>query len=67
MDSEGSIVLTEKNYEIAERMYERNQVIAKALMALGVDEVIAYEDSCRIEHDISELIFEKIKKVWKSI
>ena len=62
MDSEGSITLTEKGQEIAERMYERHQIIAKALMALGVDEATAYEDSCKIEHDISDVSFEKIKE-----
>lgn len=62
MDSEGSITLTEKGQEIAERMYERHQIIAKALIALGVDEATAYEDSCKIEHDISDLSFKKIKE-----
>ncbi|MDD6736182.1 MAG: metal-dependent transcriptional regulator [Clostridiales bacterium] len=62
MDSEGGITLTAKGKEIAERVYERHQVIAKALMALGVDEATAYEDSCKIEHDISDLSFEKIKE-----
>ena len=62
MDPDGSITLTEKGQEIADRMYERHQVIAKALMALGVDEATAYEDSCKIEHDISDLSFEKIKE-----
>ena len=62
VDSDGSITLTEKGQEIAQRMYERHQIIAKALMALGVDENTAYEDSCKIEHDISDLSFEKIKK-----
>ena len=62
MDSEGSITLKEKGQEIAESVYERHQVIAKALMALGVDEDTAYEDSCKIEHDISDLSFEKIKE-----
>lgn len=61
-DADGSITLTEKGQEIAERMYERHQIIAKALMALGVDEDTAYEDSCKIEHDISDLSFEKIKE-----
>ncbi|MDD6564746.1 MAG: iron dependent repressor, metal binding and dimerization domain protein, partial [Clostridiales bacterium] len=59
---DGSINLTEKGQEIAERMYERHQIIAKALMALGVDEETAYKDSCKIEHDISDLSFEKIKE-----
>ncbi len=61
VDSEGNISLTEKGTAIAEQVYERHQVIAKALIALGVDEETAYEDSCKIEHDISDISFEKIK------
>ena len=61
MDSDGCIELTAKGQNIADRMYERHHVIAQALMALGVDEATAYEDSCKIEHDISDITFEKIK------
>ena len=61
IDSEGNISLTEKGLLIAERIYERHQIIAKALMAIGVDETVAYEDSCKIEHDISQQTFEKLK------
>lgn len=59
---DGGIKLTDKGLEIAERIFERHQVIAGALMALGVDEETAYADSCKIEHDISETSFEMIKK-----
>lgn len=62
IDAGGGISLTEKGMEIAESVYERHQIIAKALMALGVDEHTAYEDSCKIEHDISHQTFEKIKE-----
>ena len=62
IDTEGNISLTPKGQEIAESVYERHQVIAKALMAIGVDEETAYEDSCKIEHDISEQTFEKLKE-----
>lgn len=62
VDADGGILLTEKGLAIAEKMFERHQIIAKALMALGVDEETAYEDSCKIEHDISSLSFEKIKE-----
>lgn len=62
MDDSGSISLTPKGLAIAERVFERHQVIAKALMALGVDEKTAYVDSCKIEHDISNESFEKIKQ-----
>ena len=61
-DPDGNINLTEKGLLIAERIFERHQIIARALMALGVDEETAYEDSCKIEHDISEQSFEKIKE-----
>lgn len=62
VDDSGLISLTEKGYEIAIRVYERHQVIAKALIALGVDDETAYEDSCKIEHDISQKSFEKLKE-----
>lgn len=62
VDSEGNLDLTEKGLKIAEKVYERHVLIAKALMALGVSEDTAYEDSCRIEHDISDETFDKIKE-----
>ena len=61
VDENGGIELTEKGLEIAERVYERHQIIAQALIALGVNETTAYSDSCKIEHDISEESFEAIK------
>lgn len=62
VDKDGLISLTEKGMDVANRMYERHQVIAKALITLGVDEETAYEDSCRIEHHISDISFNKIKE-----
>ena len=62
VESDGSISLTEKGQAVATRVYERHQIITKALMALGVDEITALEDACKIEHDISEKTFEKIKE-----
>ena len=61
MDDNGYITLTDKGMEIAERMYERHVIIADFLMAIGVDEATAYQDSCKIEHDISETSFECMK------
>ncbi len=61
VDENGGITLTEKGMEVATYVYERHNVIAKALMALGVSEDVAYADSCKIEHDISLETFEKIK------
>ena len=61
LDDDGSLTLTVKGEKVAKRVYERHQIIAKALIALGVDKDVAYIDSCKIEHDISDESFEKIK------
>lgn len=65
VDGDGSINLTDKGMEIAKKVYERHEVIAAALMALGVEESVANEDSCRIEHDISDQTFLKLKQHLK--
>ena len=64
VDTDGNITLTDKGMEIAQKIYERHQVIAKALIALGVDEETAYDDSCKIEHDLSDIIFRKSKNIF---
>ena len=58
----GYIYLTDAGREIAEMIYERHEMISKALMALGVPQEIATEDACRIEHVISKESFEAVKK-----
>lgn len=61
VSTSGEISLTEKGLEIAEKVYERHNVIARALMMLGVSEETALADGCKIEHVISEESFEKLK------
>lgn len=66
VEHDGNINLTSKGLEIAQSVYERHEVIAKALIALGVDEKTAYEDSCKVEHDISAETFDKLKSYLKT-
>lgn len=61
---EGYLCLTPAGREVAERIYERHQVLSSILMALGVPEDIALEDACKLEHDLSELSFDKIKQFY---
>ena len=42
---------------------EKHNYIAELLISLGVSEETAYEDSCKIEHDISEESFMALKKL----
>ena len=61
-DENGYLSLTEKGQDIASRIYERHNIIANVLIRLGVSEQTAYEESCKIEHDISDESFERIKE-----
>lgn len=63
MDSEGYITLTERGMNIAQKILEKHNYIAELLISLGVSEETAYEDSCKIEHDISEESFMALKKL----
>lgn len=62
VDEDGGISLTDMGLEIANKMYERHELIASVLIKLGVSSETAYEDSCKIEHVISNETFLKIKE-----
>jgi Mn-dependent DtxR family transcriptional regulator len=63
VDENGYITLTVKGLEIANKMYERHRLLTEFLVSIGVDEKIATEDACRIEHCISEQSFNAIKEI----
>ena len=58
----GDIRLTEEGHKIADKVYERHQLISSWLMMLGVHEKTALHDACRIEHIISEESFQALKR-----
>jgi len=66
IDQDRNIKLTQKGESIAKRTYERHMLFAKFLMDIGVDEKTAYADACKIEHNISEVSFERFKEFLKS-
>ena len=61
MDENGLLTLTDAGLVVAQRIYERHQILTRMLTALGVDEATATEEACKIEHDLSDETFEKIK------
>ena len=65
MNNDGMITLTDSGREIAEKIYERHNVISKLFMQIGVDEDTAIDDACRIEHVISDTSFNAVKKFVK--
>ena len=62
VDPAGSITLTDTGKERAVCIYERHTVLTKMFVLLGVDEQIAAEDACRLEHYISNETFQAVKR-----
>ena len=66
IDDNGYITLTKDGSAIAHKIYERHDVLTRALQTLGVERDIAAEDACRVEHVISDATFDAIQKHMKN-
>ena len=62
VDANGHITLSDTGREVAETIYERHTLLTSWLVSLGVDEKIAAEDACRMEHVISAPSFDAIRQ-----
>ena len=62
VNSDGFLILTEAGREVAEKIYERHQVLTQLLVSLGVNKEVAEYDACKIEHDISDETFLALKR-----
>ena len=67
VDNENLLTLTEKGMGLASDIYERHMIISKLLMFIGVTEETAFDDACKIEHDISASTFECLKKAVQQL
>ena len=61
MDADGFITLLPPGEAIAQRIYTRHKLLTQFLIRLGVSEEVAAADACKIEHDLSDETFEKIR------
>ena len=57
---ERKYITTETGMKIATDVYTKHKMLTNFFIKLGVDEKIAKEDACRIEHDISPETFEAL-------
>lgn len=62
MDADGSITLLPEGEAIAQRIYERHSLLTDFFVRLGVDPQVASADACKVEHDLSDETFQKIKE-----
>lgn len=67
IDSHNHLHLTDKGLPIAEKIYERHKILTELLLKIGVGEDIAEDDACKIEHDLSDETFEKIRQYYYKI
>lgn len=63
MDAGGYITLLPPGEEIARRIYARHRLLTEFLTQLGVPPETAAADACKIEHDLSEESYERIKQL----
>ena len=62
MDKDGTLTLTDTGFALAEKIYERHEILTNLLVKLGVSPETAAEDACKMEHVISDETFEAMKK-----
>ena len=64
VDNSGYITLTESGKALAERIYDRHNTLQKIFMAMGVDEITAEDDACKLEHYLSDTTYDAMKKYF---
>ena len=62
MAPDGLITLNESGLEIAKKVYGRHKAITKLFVMLGVDPQQAAEDACKVEHDLSNETYDRIRE-----
>ena len=65
VDRNGYISLTIEGKSLAAKILERHHIITDFLISLGVSTEVAAEDACKMEHIISDEVFEKMKERLK--
>lgn len=67
VDAENYLSLTAQGMAVAVEIYERHCIISRLLISIGVDESTAFEDACKIEHDISPSTFDCLKRAVNAL
>ena len=64
IDSDNHLHLTKTGLEIAEKIFERHEILTDILIRLGVPNTKAEDDACKLEHDLSDESWDKIKNYY---
>ena len=63
----GNLVLTDEGHAYANSVLGRHRLLTSALAWLGVPEDVAEADACKIEHDISDETFTRLREWWTKV
>ncbi|MBR5366460.1 MAG: metal-dependent transcriptional regulator [Clostridia bacterium] len=63
MGRDGGLTLTEAGQAVVKKIFDRHTTLTNFLTLLGVDETIAENDACRMEHFISDESFYAMKNL----
>lgn len=61
VNEDNHITLTDEGKIIAERIFERHNLLSAFFIYLGVKKDQALEDACKIEHDLSQETYDLLK------
>ena len=64
--ADGTLSLTEKGLELAERIYEKHRFFTQRLMEAGISPELAELEACRMEHVISQESFEHLRDAYNA-
>ncbi len=67
VDDSGHLHLTDEGLKVADKIYNRHNLLKEFLMAVGVSPEAATEDACRIEHIISDETYLALKKYYENM
>lgn len=62
VDKDGCLILTETGRNIANMTLEKHKYLTALFIKIGVDPVSAEDQACKIEHNIDEDTFDKLKE-----
>ena len=60
MDRDNYITITESGMKIAAKILNRHETLSAFFISIGIDEDIAREDACKVEHDLSPETFDAL-------
>ena len=66
-DDKGILSLTQKGSECAKEIYEKHCFSYELLVSAGIDDKLAQKEVCKMEHDLSEESFQKLKELFKNM